>query len=281
MKTTRTLQISALLRYNMLITLTTDLGTRDWYAGVLKGAIMRAAPSACLIDISHEVRPYDIVQAALVLRNACPEFPEDTLHLVAVNCVYGADARFVAVRHGGHLFFAPDNGLLTLLPDTDAWTEVRLLPHDTQGGGSQGGHFNVKNIYAAGVAHLANGGSWDTLGTPLEQPLQRRISLQPVITANHIRGTVVYIDRFDNVVLNITKTTFEQAQRGRAFSLYFKRNDPLTTLHVNYSDVALGEPLCLFNSAGLLEIAINFGRAATLLGLKEEDVVEVIFEAKT
>jgi S-adenosyl-L-methionine hydrolase (adenosine-forming) len=255
------------------ITLTTDLGTQDWYTGALKGALLSAAPTAQLVDVSHSIRAFDIVQAALVVRNVWTEFPSDTIHALAVNCVYSPDARFVALRHEGHFFLAPDNGLLTLLFEGIPAADLRLLsvPPDAA-------HFSVKKTYADAVAHIAAGRDFEALGSPLDAPLLRRISIQPVITAAQIRGTVIHIDHFDNVVLNIRRDTFEEVRKNRAFSLFFKRNDPLQVLSRNYSDVPLGEPLCLFNSADLLEIAVNFGRAATLLGLKVEDVVEVNFE---
>lgn len=256
----------------MLVTLTTDFGDRDWYVGALKGAVLRQQPQAQVVDVSHHIAPFDIVQAALVLRNVWPEFPEGTVHLLAVNCVYAPDFRFVAVRHAGHFFVAPDNGVLTLLFGEIAQSDVRYLPSDPAT------HFAVKGAFAQAVGHLGSGGDFDTLGDPAAEPLLQRIGLQPVITPTRIRGTVVHIDHFDNAVLNIHRDLFEQVRAGRAFSLFFKRNDPLTQLSTNYCDVPLGEPLCLFNSAGFLEIAVNLGRAATLLGLRVEDVVEITFE---
>lgn len=256
-----------------LITLTSDLGDKDWYAGALKGAILKAAPTAQLVDISHAVEPFEIVQAALIARNVWPEFTPGTIHLMAVNCVYQSCPRFVAVRHEGHYFLAPDNGLLTLLLGDIPVSDVRLLPTD-----ESNAHFAVKTVFAQAVGHLAGEGSFESLGMPLEEPLLRRISLRAVMNADQIRGTVVHIDHFENVVLNIDQETFEKTAKDRPFSLYFKRNDPIITLSKNYCDVPVGEPLCLFNSAGLLEIAVNFGKAATLFGLKKEDVVEVVFE---
>jgi S-adenosylmethionine hydrolase len=185
--------------------------------------------------------------------------------------VYQPEFRFVAARHEGHFFIAPDNGLLSLLfPQIDQ-SELRSLPADPSE------HFAVKNIFARAVLHLTEGQPFEMLGEHAA-PLLERISIQPVITPTRIRGTVIHVDNFDNVVVNIRREIFEHTANGRAFSLFFKRNDPVTQLSENYCDVAVGEPLCLFNTAGLLEIAVNMGRAATLFGLKVEDVVEVVFE---
>lgn len=254
-----------------MVTLTTDFGTQDFYVGALKGALLRRVPTLQLIDISHDIAPFDIVRGAFVVANSWREFPEGTIHLVGVNCVYQPDYRFVAARHEGHFFLAPDNGLLSLLFPHIQPSDLRNLPADPAE------HFAVKNIFADATAHLAEGKPFESLGEHAA-PLLERISIQPVITPTRIRGTVIHVDNFDNAVVNIRREVFESAVNGRPFSLYFKRNDPITVLSGNYCDVAVGEPLCLFNMAGYLEISVNMGRAATLFGLKVEDVIEVVFE---
>ena len=254
-----------------LVTLTTDFGTQDFYTGALKGALLSRAPGLTLVDISHDIKPFDIVQGAFVVQNVWREFPAGTIHLIGVNCVYDERFRFVAARHEGHFFLAPDNGLLTLLFQNFDPAELRNLPADPAE------HFAVKTIFADATAQLAAGKPFEELGE-YAAPLLERISIQPVITPTRIRGTVIHIDNFENVVVNIRRDVFEKTLNGRAFSLFFRRNDPITRLSGNYCDVAPGEQLCLFNMAGFLEIAVNMGRAATLLGLKVEDVVEVVFE---
>ncbi len=254
-----------------IVTLTTDFGLQDFYVGALKGALLKRRDDLQLIDISHHISPFDIVQGAFVVKNAWHEFPEGTMHLIGVNCVYDAGYRFVAARRQGHYFLAPDNGLLALLFDDLQPPDLRQLPAPATG------HFLVKNIFAEAVAHIAAGQPFEELGEH-PAPLLQRISIQPVIMPTRIRGTVIHVDNFDNVVVNIRQEVFAKAANDRPFSLFFRRNDPITRLSDNYCDVPVGEPLCLFNSSGYLEIAINLGRAATLLGLKVEDVVEVVFE---
>ena len=254
-----------------LVTLTTDFGTQDYYVGALKGALLRHAPGLPIVDISHDIKPFDIVQGAFVVANIWREFPENTIHLIGVNCVYHSDFRFVALRHEGHFFIAPDNGLLTILFQNLDQANLRTLPADATA------HFAVKNVFAHALAHFAENKPFEELGE-YPAPLVERISIQPVITPTRIRGTVIHIDNFENVVVNIRREVFEKALNGREFSLFFKRNDPITKLCGNYCDVPMGEQLCLFNDADFLEIAVNMGKAASLLGLKVEDVVEVVFE---
>ena len=253
-------------------TLTTDFGTHDFYVGALKGALLRRVPSLQLIDISHDIPPFDIVRGAFVVANIWREFPEDSIHLIGVNCVYQQDFRFVLARHEGHFFLAPDNGLLSLLFTGFEPTDLRNIPANPFE------HFAVKNIFANAVGHLMEGKPFEEIGEHAA-PLLERISIQPVITPTRIRGTVIHVDNFENVVVNIRREIFESAANGRPFSLFFKRNDPIVQLSGNYCDVAVGEQLCLFNMAGYLEIAVYMGRAATLFGLKVEDVIEIVFEA--
>jgi S-adenosylmethionine hydrolase len=253
-----------------IVTLTTDFGTHDFYAGALKGALLRRSPGLVLVDISHDIKPFDIVQGAFMVQHAWPEFPEGTIHILGVNCVYDKQQRFLVARRHGHFFVAPDNGLLTLLfPD---WPEPDVRVLETL----PDAEFPSKTAFAEATAYLVQGGKWEELGSPAG-PLLQRIRIQPVITRERIRGTVLHVDNFDNAVVNITREIFEKVRAGRDFSLFFKRNDPISRLCQKYSDAPVGEPLCLFNSAGYLEIAINLGRAATLLGLKVDDVVEVVF----
>lgn len=254
-----------------LVTLTTDFGTQDYYVGAFKGALLRRTPELTLVDITHDIKPFDIVQGAFVVANIWREYPENTIHLIGVNCVYQPDFRFVALRHEGHFFLAPDNGLLTILFQQLDPANLRTLPANATE------HFTVKNVFAAAVEHLVAGNPFEALGE-YPAPLLERISIQPVITPTRIRGTVIHIDNFENVVVNIRREIFEKTLNGREFSLFFRRNDPITKLSGNYCEVAMGEQLCLFNAADFLEIAVNMGKAATLLGLKVEDVVEVVFE---
>lgn len=254
-----------------ILTLTTDFGTRDFYAGALKGALLQRCPGAQLVDITHDIAPFDILQAAFVVQQIWREFPAGTIHLIGVNCVYGPDFRFAVARRNGHYFLAPDNGILTLMFDDLQPADVRNLPSPRQE------HFAVKQVFAEAAAHLTGDKPFELLGE-YAAPLLQRISIQPVIMPGHIRGTIIHVDNFDNVIVNVRRETFEKVGQGRPFSLYFKRHDPITRLSGNYSDVPVGEQLCLFNAAGFLEIAINMGRAAGLFGLKMEDVVEIVFD---
>lgn len=252
------------------VSLTTDFGRRDFYAAVLKAAILQRQPTACLVDITHEIENFDILRAAFLVKNAWPSFPLGTVHIIAVNNFYAPDFRFLAVERDGHFFLAPDNGVLSLIFENLTAPELRVLDF------SFDSPMPLRDVFADAVGHLALGIDFEKIGSPVDDFAQR-IHFQPVTTPNLIRGAVMHIDFFENVVVNISRETFEKVANGRSFSLHFRRNDPITRLSKNYADATVGEPLCHFNSAGLLEIAVNMGRAATLFGLKMEDLVQVDF----
>lgn len=249
------------------ITLTTDFGLEDYYVGILKGAVLCQCPGAQFVDISHRVSPYDIVQGAFVLKNAFGSFPPGTIHAITVN---NSPERvsFIAFQHLGHYFLGPDNGVFSLVFD-DLPEAFRLsLDHNRP--------FPIKETLAQAIAHLAAGKPLAEIGPPAGE-VERRIALQPVLSTSQIRGSVIYVDHYENVVVNIRKDLFEKQRNGRPFTVLFKRHDPLTQLSRQYSDVPIGETLCLFNSSDFLEIAINMGKASSMLGLLLDDMVQVEF----
>ncbi|MFQ5447682.1 MAG: S-adenosyl-l-methionine hydroxide adenosyltransferase family protein [Saprospiraceae bacterium] len=249
-------------------TLTTDFGLDDYYVAILKGAILCENPDLQLVDITHNVALYDIVQGAFVLKNSFAHFPVGTIHLVSINN-YSGNLAFITFQHEGHYFAGPDNGIFSLMFG-ELPTEVFRLAYDPAD------PFPLREVFTHAVTHLCAGKPFHEIGLPANE-IERRIALQPVISPSQIRGSVIYVDHYENVVVNISKALFEKVRNGRNFALYFKRNDPITTLSRIYHEVPVGETLCLFNATGHLELAINMGKASSMLGLKLDDVVEVNF----
>ena len=252
-----------------IVTLTTDFGSQDYYVPVLKGAILSRHRAVNIVDISHQIKHHDIVQAAFVLKNTWSAFPEGTIHVVSVNNLGGERGRFLAFKYEKHIFIGPDNGIFTLV-------FPKLLPLNIIEIPFAGLNFeSVREALANTVGQLAANSALELLGNPAKDILQR-ITFQPVIAPSQIRGAVIYIDNYDNVVSNVTRDLFEKVGRGRPFQLYFKRHDPILNLSKHYNDVPIGETLCLFNS-DYLEVAINMGKAAELFGLKIEDTIQIDF----
>ncbi len=234
---------------------------------------MQQVPNAQIVDISHEIESYNIVQAAFLFKHAWSAFPQGSIHILSVNDFADAEQGFLAFEQDGHYFIGPNNGLFSLvfdLPPAQCFQIEMDQQLDTR--------FPLAAIYGHAASHLAQDFPPGGLGTAVDHWTER-LSLQPVIGPSHIRGSVVYIDHFDNVVLNISQDLFEEVGRGRPFELFFKRHNPITVLCHHYRDVPVGETLCRFNSAYVLEIAINMGKAASLLGLKEEDTVQIDFSS--
>lgn len=254
-----------------IVTLTTDFGLQDYYVPALKGAMLTRHRSLNLVDVSHNIKNHDIVQAAFILKNAWHTFPVGTIHVVSVNNFSGEQNRFLAFKHDDHYFVGPDNGIFTLIfPNGLPPQYIAEIPFG-------GLNFKpVSTVIAEAVGFLASGQPLESLGLEALDTVQR-IMLQPVISQNQIRGSVIHIDNYDNVILNITRDLFRKISHNRPFQLYFKRHDPITQLSNYYNDVPIGETLCLFNS-DYLEIAINMGKAAELLGLKIEDTVQINFQ---
>jgi S-adenosylmethionine hydrolase len=252
-----------------IVTLTSDFGWQDYYAALLKGAILCQNENIRLVDITHNINNYDIVQAAFIFKNAWRAFPAGTIHLVSVNDYNAGNVSFIALERGGHYFIGPDNGLFSLVFDEIPEQIVRL-PFVEESS------FPLKEVYAHAIGCLAAGKPLAELGEAQHGYLQR-LTFQPVTGPSRIRGAVIHIDKYDNVVVNIHRELFEKIGQGRDFALYFKRHDPILRLSRHYHDAPVGGIICLFNSANLLEIAVNQGKASTLLGLKLEDTVQVDF----
>ncbi|MBC7916010.1 MAG: SAM-dependent chlorinase/fluorinase [Pyrinomonadaceae bacterium] len=255
-----------------IITLTTDLGYKDFYQAALKGSILSLEPNANIIDITHNIAAFNIPQAAFVLKNAFPYFPKGTVHLIGINSVFDENSRYLAVKYNDHYFVGADNGVFSLMFDEPPQAMVELnIMQDLKFL-----HFPLTDIFAKAASHLANGKNIEGIGISIEE-LEEKVSLQPVIEKNVIKGSVIYIDSFQNVITNISKDLFSKIQQNRDFILYFRKNESISHLSWHYNEVPEGEKLCLFGISNYLEIAINKGNASGLLGLHLGDIVRVEF----
>lgn len=256
-----------------IITLTTDLGYTDFYQAALKGSLLSLYPEVRIVDISHHVPSFDIQSAAFVLRNAYPYFPKGTVHLVGIDSVFNDDTKYIALQYKGHYFVGTDNGIFSLMFDSKPSEIVELnIMQDLKYL-----HFPLTDIFSKAACHLAKGGKLKEIGDPISSVLDRTL-IQPVIEKNSLKGSVIYVDSFGNVISNISKELFNQSQKGRQFTVHFRRNESINQLSWHYNEVPEGEKLCLFGISNYLEIAINKGNASGLLGLKQGDIIRVEFE---
>ncbi len=256
-----------------IITLTTDLGDKDIYQAALKGSILKLLPSVNIVDITNSVAAYNIQQAAFVLKNSFCYFPDATVHLIGIDTVYNDDTRYLALKYKKHYFVGSDNGIFSLMfdADPDEIVEINIMQD------LKFLHFPLADIFVKAACHLANGGKLTEIGIPVGH-IEKKMNLQPVIEKSLIKGSVIYIDSFQNVITNITKEFFNTVQQGRRFTLSFKRNETIDHLSWHYNEVPEGEKLCLFGISDHLEIAINKGNASGLLGLALGDSIIIDFD---
>ena len=256
-----------------IITLTTDLGDKDIYQAALKGSILKLLPTVNIVDITNSVAAYNIQQAAFILKNSYHYFPDNTVHLIGIDTVYNEDTRYLAIKYKNHFFVGADNGIFSLMFDQEPDEIVELnIMQDLKFL-----HFPLADIFVKAACHLADGGKLSKIGVPVPD-VEKKMNLQPVIEKNLIKGVVIYIDSFQNVITNITKDFFNNVQQGRNFLLSFKRNETINHLSWHYNEVPEGEKLCLFGISDHLEIAINKGNASGLLGLNLGDSVIIDFQ---
>ena len=279
-----------------IITLTTDYGWKDHFVGALKGKLLSEYPEAVIIDISHDIDPFNIVEANYILSAAYNNFPKGTVHLVGVDCELTRENQHIAMKWNDHYFICADNGILSMLiqkivPEKIVAINIhdRLLPEATD-----------LDVFLKVAIHLAKGGQLSVIGKEIAN-IKQISEFKPVVADDFssIKGYAIYIDNFGNVVTNITKALFLDICKGRPFEIIlnekykFAKKIILKTIYNHYSDIANnenyeiknyeGEKLALFNEAGYLEIAIfrsnpkAVGSASSLLGINFRDAIVINF----
>lgn len=253
-----------------IITLLTDFGMESTYPAQMKGVILGRCPDAILVDTSHGVPAHDVHTAAFMLAAAAPAFPAGTIHLAVVDPQVGSMRRVLAAEACGQLYLAPDNGLLTLVaqgqflfgkhaaPARIISVENRSFFRD-----NVSSTFHGRDIFAPLGAALASGATIEDLGPEVEEIERFELPL-PVREETVLRGQVLYVDPFDNLVTNISAGCLGSidplAQRVRVSGAV------ICGLSHAYSDVPAGSLLAYIGSAGLLEVAVNRQSAAARLG---------------
>ncbi len=265
-----------------IITLTTDMGLKDHYVAMVKGAILSQQVDVTIVDVSHAIKPFDNAQAAYVLRNAYPAFPQGTIHIVSVNPETDRFTVHVVVKHQGHYFIGADNGIFPLMFEgkaDEAYELTMKLDDDHLA-------FPTKSVFVKAACHLARGGTADTIGRRIPA-LRERIGFQPATDDKSIRARVVYIDTYGNLMTNVRRPLFDEVGKGRPFRINFGHSaDDIARIHTTYSDVPDGACVAFFNASGNLEIAVNKGvegsggGAARLFGLRENDTVRIDFSER-
>ena len=273
-----------------IITLTTDFGMKAHFVGAVKGALLSEIKDANIVDISHNISPFNVMEAAYVIQNAFSSFQIGSIHVIGVDSELNPENSHIAMLLNGHYFVCANNGILSMICNDitpDQIVEVNI--HD-----KIVGNFPVLDIFVKVAAHIARGGTLEVIGKPIDEvkPIK---NITPFVGSdnNQLIGNVIFIDRYDNVITNIKKPFFETIQKGRRFEIS-ARNHKFKTIHKHYSDIVdfripidkrndEGRGLVVFNSSDYLEIAMyksnkaTVGGASTLMGLEMMDSVTISF----
>ncbi|MGQ9598094.1 MAG: SAM hydrolase/SAM-dependent halogenase family protein [Anaerolineae bacterium] len=256
-----------------IIALTTDFGQADGYVGIMKVVILGICPEAALIDITHDIRPHAVRQAAYILSTVAPYFPPGTVHLVVVDPGVGSERRPIVIQTDRATYVAPDNGVLSLvLQQEPIRLAISLHPMDPWFYPPHiSATFHGRDIFAPAAAHLACGVDPYTLGLPLTPAdLVTLPSIQPQLSTEGVwQGEILHVDRFGNLITNfrLVSSDFQSPVSIRVGKEQIER------ISRTYADVEPGELLAYLGSSGYLEIAVREGNAAVRLGVTVGDPV--------
>ncbi len=262
--------------FQPLISLTTDFGTADGYVAAMKGVILNILPSAQIVDISHEVTPFDIREGAYILNSVISYFPADAVHIVVIDPGVGSTRHPIAVSSDHGFFVAPDNGVLAPILAQLNVEKVIHLNKPAYWLSSLSHTFHGRDIFAPVGAYLARGVPLSSLGS--EQPTWTTLpGWKPEREENKINGTILHTDRFGNLITNIPAADIENVQSGIVIRV---AGHTLHGVQSHYAAVGRGQPLALIGSQNFLEISLREGNAATTWNVSVSAKVEVIFPAE-
>ena len=275
----------------IFVTLTTDFGHKDYSIAVIKAALLSQIPEANIIDISHQISPYNHSETAYILKNSYTAFPKGSIHIIGVESEFTPENIHLAMEFDGHFFIGADNGIFSLIKEElKSIKTVAINIHK-----SVITSFPVLDVFINVAAHISRDGALEVIGSPVNK-IRELTNIKPVINpeGNKILGSVIYIDNYGNVVTNITEKLFKKIGKTRDF-IIFARTLKFRKIHNSYGgsiDFSLpkekreedGKKVALFNSAGHLELAVyksnplTVGSASSLFGLNYRDPVTIQFD---
>ena len=273
-----------------VITLTTDFGIKDHYVGSVKGALFNELENVNIVDVSHNISPFNIVEAAYIVENSYKNFPEGSIHIIGVDSEKTIEQSHLVIKLDNHFFICANNGIMSLLAskiNPEKIIEINIHNDKIT-------TFSVIDVFVKIAAHIYRGGSIDLVGNQIFK-LKELYNLNPILNekSNEISGNVIYVDNYDNVVTNISKKTFIEFGKSRSFEIN-ARNYIFKEIVSSYGNAIrfdikkenrkeIGKKIALFNKSNYLELSIyksnpeTFGGAASLFGLNYRDVITIKF----
>lgn len=273
-----------------IITLTTDFGHKDYFVSATKAALLQEAINSTVLDISHDISPFNHTEAAYILKNAYHNFPKGSIHIVGVDSELSPENNHIVMAYDGHYFIGANNGIFALLLEEKKYEKlVEINIHN-----AVLSSFPVLDVFVKVAAHLARNGSMDVIGRSFTD-LKELTGVRPVIheSGRQLIGSVIYIDNFGNVVTNIKKSLFLEVQKTRPFIIY-AQSVKFNAVYNSYTEAINfnipkqnreedGKKIALWNAAGHLELAIyksnplKVGSANSLFGLDFRTPITVEF----
>ncbi len=255
-----------------IITLTTDWNKNDYYVGAVKGSIYSSCIDAKVVDITHEIKAFNIYQAAFILKNCYQFYPKGSVHIIGVKSEAYKEQKHLIAEINGQYFIGTDNGIFSLLFKDDAPVKYIEIT------GFKNSSFPELDIFTKIACKLIKQEKPEPLGVEHTE-IVRRVPLRATIDESVISGSVVYIDSFQNAITNVSKDLFNRIGNDRTFKIFVQSNHyVISKINKTYQETSVGEILAIFNSLNLLEIAINGGNAAELLNLNTNSSIRIKFQ---
>ncbi len=260
---------------SQIITLTTDFGLQDHYVSAMKAVMVGIAPEVRFVDVSHEIPPQDIMAGAWVVRNTAFLYPPGTVHLVVVDPGVGTSRHPVVLKVKDQYFVGPDNGVFSLFFNEFEYQACKLNNKKYWRKGVSR-TFHGRDLFAPVAAHLSNGVSMEEIGEPIEDLVTYHWAV-PISDKDGIQGWVVHIDRFGNLITNISENLIEDHIKRKDVKIYVG-NTMLNQVVTTFGDVEEGEPAAFIGSSGMLEIGINKGNAARMLSVDKGAQISIVLQ---
>lgn len=258
-----------------IITYTTDWPKGDFYEAALKGHILKKSHGAVVMPVSSSVEPFNIGQAAFILKNAYPYFPDGTIHIIGVNFEVMQKNDYLIVQNYKQFFIGADSGIFSLIFSQPPQKIIKISESNISD--DELAAFPEINICANAACEIFNGRLPEALGNTIAE-YARKVEFIPTYDDMMILGKVIYIDSYKNAITNIQKELFENVSKNRPFTIFVNsRHDKVTKISKYYYESEDNELLALFNSVGLLEIALCNGKAADLFNLDTNSTIRINF----
>lgn len=255
-----------------IVTLTSDLGTQDAYVPMIKGSLLSLNENLNLVDISHNIPAFDVFKGAEIVKQAYRYFPENTLHLIAINPFDIETFPLIMIKYNGHYFVGGDNGMLSFIAGESADWAIALIPEEVD---IKWKSFPFIPFFLHAV-DCWQSGNFSKAGGVIGSILQKK-PFESYTSQDVLVGYITHIDHFGNAITNIDKEIFKSKNPSQGFTIEFKTYHA-EYINEHYEEVPPGEQVVLFNSSGFLEIAINSGDAGKLMGLRRNDKIVIRFE---